>query len=238
MAPTIRRHFERPGPLDPRYQMIDHLAPKFRSNSLARHSLHEPRAALLLNRFSENLPILYATHASQAVLGYNPEETIGRSFYEFIHESDLVAATNVIQRAKGNDSIAYLRLPWKQRPGRPESPYDVECLLSASSDGLVVVVRRAAPIHPEQRVGVYASPWAEEPLPPSIGTREPDVMEDIPPGPDHQEVMDSIRDVTAFAWSISMLNSTVSNDNASNMVDRETYPDDGNARAPDEEREE
>ena len=229
--------------------MIAHLAPKFRSHTLARQAVHEPRAAFLLNRFSQTLPILYATHAAQTVLDCNPDEAVGRSFYEYIDEEYLLGATNAIERAKGNDSIAYLRLRWKssleplyprqrhvQRPPMTE-PFEVECLLSASSDGLVVVVRRAPPLEPHiPTVGIYASPWALEPLPPSTATQVPDVMEDIPPGPDRQEVMNSIRDVSVFAWSIAMLNSNVSNDNASNLVDGEIHPNEQNIRAPDEER--
>src|SRR5579862_8157973 len=169
-APTIRKHFERPGPLDPRYQMIDHLAPKFRSTSIARSSAHEPRAAFLLNRFSETLPILYATHAAQFVLSCDPEHAVGRSFYELIDDGYLLGAVNAIERAKENDSIAYLRLLWKtrledededededeeedeepshtegqshtsqhqqQQPPAIAERFEVECLVSASSDGL------------------------------------------------------------------------------------------------------
>ena len=230
--------------------MIDYLAPKFHSNTLAHQAVHEPRAAFLLNRFSENLPVLYATHAAQFVLECNPDEAVGRSFYEYIDEDYLLGATNAIERAKGNDSIAYLRLLWKtnvepfdprgtqlQRRGRNDR-YEVECLLSASSDGLIVVIRRAPPIEPHTpTVGIYASPWAREPLPPSTATQEPHVLEDIPPGPGRQEVMESIRDVTVFAWSIAMLNVNVSNNNVSKLVDGEIHPNEENVSAPGDERE-
>ena len=93
--------------------MIDHLAPKFRSTSIARAAAHEPRAAFLLNRFSDTLPVLYATHAAQFVLSCDPEGAVGRSFYEYIDEGYLLGAVNAIERAKENDSIAYLRLLWK-----------------------------------------------------------------------------------------------------------------------------
>ena len=254
--------------------MIDHLAPKFRSTSLARSAVHEPRAAFLLNRFSDTLPILYATHAAEFVLSCNPDEAVGRSFYEFIDDGYLLGAVNAIERAKENDSIAYLRLLWKTRledededededdeedeePSHTEGQshtsqhqqpppleiaerFEVECLVSASSDGLIVVVRRAPPIEglaPQVRPpGIFASPWASSPLPPYTMTPPPsspveagspvrEVPEAIPtvPGPSNQDVMNSIRDVSVFVWSISMLNDNVSHDNASNIVDREIY---------------
>lgn len=285
-GPTFHRHFERPGPLDPRYQMIEHLAPKFISTSLARSAVHEPRAAFLLNRFSQTLPILYATHAAEFVLSCNPDTAVGRSFYEYIDEAYLLGAVNAIERAKENDSIAYLRLLWKislpepraeedeemryegddsiereharrsmrsrsyQRP--PVHPFperhEVECLVSASSDGLVVVVRHAPPIEglaPHVRPpGVFASPWATSPLAPYT-TIPPPLSEAYPlfanaspeyprsvPGPSNQDVMNSIRDVTAFTWSISMLNDDVSQDNAADMVHGDGASDNDNLPAP------
>jgi hypothetical protein len=277
--------------------MIDHLAPKFRSTSLARAAVHEPRAAFLLNRFSDTLPILYATHAAQFVLSCNPDEAVGRSFYEFIDDGYLLGAVNAIERAKENDSIAYLRLLWKtklddieededllevfgeddedeeeedEETSHPEGQsqsshhqqqppllaperFEVECLVSASSDGLIVVIRRAPPIEglePHVRPpGIFASPWASSPLPPYTMTPPPpspveagspvrEVPEVIPaiPGPSNQDVMNSIRDVSVFVWSIAMLNDNVSQDNASNIVDGEISPNENNVKAPADER--
>ena len=265
--------------------MIDHLAPKFTSTSLARSAVHEPRAAFLLNRFSQTLPILYVTHAAEFVLSCNPDNAVGRSFYEYIDEAYLLGAVNAIERAKENDSIAYLRLLWKisqretgaeedeeMRYGgndsierrhlrRPPDPisyqrppvhpfHEVECLVSASSDGLVVVVRRAPPIEglaPHVRPpGVFASPWATSPLapyttiPPSLPLSEayslfasasPEYPHSVP-GPSNQDVMNSIRDVTVFTWSISMLNDDVSQNNVTDMVHGDGVSDNDNLPAP------
>jgi hypothetical protein len=259
--------------------MIEHLAPKFSSISLARSAVHEPRAAFLLNRFSETLPILYATHAAQFVLACDPEEAVGRSFYEFIDEGYLLGAINAIERAKENDSIAFLRLLWKRHhPWMSEEESDeemeeavddadddtefedeehededeqmqlrqqrrnqyqqlndqleVECLVSSSSDGLVVVVRRAPPLEGcalmRRPRGIFASPWATSPLAPYSMTPPPPPVTDIHdqhivenisslPGPSDQEVMDSIRDVSVFVWSIAMLNDDVSQSNVINI---------------------
>jgi len=274
--------------------MIDHLAPKFRSTTLAQSAVHEPRAAFLLNRFSETLPIMYATHAAEFVLSCHPNEAVGRSFYEYIDEGYLMGAVNAIERAKENDSIAYMRLLWKpklddeldedediededevdeeeeeENPATSAIPdgvgisrafsrrsetserYEVECILSSSSDGLIVVVRRAPRLEGIPTIprppGIFASPWATSPLapyaltppPPSPGERAPEpVIEDIPPvpGPSDQQVMNSIREVSVFVWSIAMLNDAVSQDNVSTMVDGEVYPYEENIRAPNDER--
>ena len=283
--------------------MIDHLAPKFRSTSLARLAVHEPRAAFLLNRFSKTLPVLYATHAAQLVLGCDPDQAVGRSFYEFVEGGYLYGAVNAIENAKKNDSIAYLRILWKttlepiphdepmeesadddydeeedddddvwtedqsheprsyqqhssQSP-IPDGCLEVECLISASSDGLIVVVRRAPPLDrypPNVRPpGIFASPWSPSPWPPfaivpppppATPTHSPPVGEllqnilslprppantvletaPVEPGPSGRDVMNSIRDVSVFAWSIVMLNEGVSEDNVSNLADGNAYP--------------
>jgi len=290
-APTIQRQFERPGPLDPRYQMIGHLAPKFSSSSIAQAAVHEPRAAFLLNRFSEKLPILYTTHAAEFVLSCNPEESVGLSFYEFIDEGYLLGAMNAIERAKENDSIAYLRLLWKkpspwetdesdehmeddedededieddsdeyvdplQHVPHGEDRLEVECLVSSSSDGLIVVVRLAPPLEGHQFMarppGIFVSPWATSPLalysrippppPPITDVRDDGILENIPglpglPGLAEQDVMDSIRDVSVFVWSIAMLNEDVSESVASNVADEEEFSDEENVEASDDERE-
>jgi hypothetical protein len=303
--------------------MIDHLAPKFRSESLAHSAVHEPRAAFLVNRFSKTLPVLYATHAAQLVLGCDPDQAVGRSFYEFVDGGYLYGAVNAIENAKKNDSIAYLRILWKttlepitdddimqgrvgdvddnddeadeevmdehQSPGQhrrypqtgststalepiPDDCLEVECLISASSDGLIVVIRRAPPLEgypPNVRPpGIFASPWSPSPWPPFVISPPPpptldlthhppvgELVESIPslprpaanmvletapvePGPSGQDVMNSIQDVSVFAWSIAMLNEGVSDDNVNNMVDGEVYlvPGSNNVRASPSQR--
>lgn len=270
--------------------MLTHLSAKF-SSAPAGH--HEPRAALILNRFTRTLTILYATHALGDILNFPPEEAIGKSFYECIQENCLQEAVDALERAKENDSIAYLRFQWRDPrqipiPGRPrrgniprseprsrqtvgyqaggsrstavqnwvdrddsmeggmndtdghdvnmmsddeqvddnedgaylsgnstsqssisQSPepvFEVEAVVSCTSDGLVVVLRKARPIipaphHPPLYHGVFASPWAHAPLVPP-----PQQLPPIPGGPPAGDFMDSIRQVAVFAWSLRSIN--------------------------------
>ncbi|RDW91080.1 hypothetical protein BP5796_02245 [Coleophoma crateriformis] len=105
-APSIRRIFSS-SPKDPRYHMLEELSAKFRTSP--QPSLHEPRAALILNRFSHNLYVLYATNAVSDILGLSPDEIRGKSFYECIQDDCRLDAIRVLESAKANDSIAYLR---------------------------------------------------------------------------------------------------------------------------------
>lgn len=103
-APQIRRIFSC-SPRDPRYHMLEHLSPKFKTPSMER----EPRAALILNRFTRSLNVMFATASITAVVGLQPEEIKNKSFYRCIQESCLAEAIECLESAKANDSIAFVR---------------------------------------------------------------------------------------------------------------------------------
>ncbi|KAF5025193.1 hypothetical protein F66182_2769 [Fusarium sp. NRRL 66182] len=119
-APQVRRLFSR-SPRDPRYHMLQHLSPKFKLPPVER----EPRAALILNRFTRTLTVMFATDAIAEILGVPAEQVQHKSFYECIRESSLDDAFRCLESAKANDSIAYLRF-WSRDPRRPEDFEDEE----------------------------------------------------------------------------------------------------------------
>lgn len=112
---TVQQSFKSV-PRDPRYFMLEQIRPKFEAP--ADPSRRERRAALILNRFTRTLAILYATDSVAALLGVTPEQIDGKSFYECIHENCHPDAIRVLESAKANDSIAYLRF-WYRDPRRP-----------------------------------------------------------------------------------------------------------------------
>ncbi|KAK4156239.1 hypothetical protein C8A00DRAFT_41298 [Chaetomidium leptoderma] len=107
-APQIRRIFSS-SPRDPRYHMLEHLSPKFKMPPMER----EPRAALILNRFTRNLTMMYATDAVAQILGLHPDELLEKPFYECIQPNCLEEAERCLESAKANESIAYLRFWYK-----------------------------------------------------------------------------------------------------------------------------
>jgi len=111
-APVIRRLFSS-SPKDPRYHMLSHISQKFQQPT--KSDLHEPRAALFLNRFTRTLTIMYATSGLEDVIGIPADTMRGRSFYYCIAENCLQDAVKCLETAKGNDSIAYLRF-WFRDP--------------------------------------------------------------------------------------------------------------------------
>ncbi|KAL2106221.1 hypothetical protein VUR80DRAFT_7064 [Thermomyces stellatus] len=291
-APQIRRIFSC-SPRDPRYHMLEHLSPKFRMPPMER----EPRAALILNRFTRTLTVMYATKAVSSMLGVRPDQIKNKSFYECIQENCLGDALECIEHAKANDSIAYLRF-WYRDPRRegdlemseddeaeedatesfaeadaktlletamdvdstsPEGiqsngqqgerlsggaaneppgqqgrqqPLELEAVVSCTSDGLVVVLRKARPPIPADQPpllpfdfenGLFVAPWAQQ----SITSRYPtESLHNFRPpllpqfmslreiikaagGPRLDQLMRSIRNVAVFAWGGSGINGNV-----------------------------
>ncbi|ODQ51609.1 hypothetical protein SAICODRAFT_8905 [Saitoella complicata NRRL Y-17804] len=266
IAPHIRRLFGPETPPDPRRDMLHHLSGKFTTDGYQ----HEPRAAFILNRYTRTLCVLYATHATESILGIHPDHLIGKSFFSCIQEQFLEGAVDVVERAKENDSIAYIRFAWRDprlssesttpesseeeeedspRPQTQESPetsaystspederpragghrssvlersgsdeeshlagqdesFEVEAVVSCTSDGLVVVLRRARPAPPRaSEPDLYASPWATHPRTPERVDRIRDTLKKAARSQHEQpkpDVMESIRQVAVFVWSMQI----------------------------------
>ena len=323
-APQIRRIFSC-SPRDPRYHMLEHLSPKFKIQPTER----EPRAALILNRFTRTLTIMFATNAVSSILGIGPDELKGKSLYECIAENCWGDAIRCLESAKANDSIAYLRF-WsrdprvRQNPAEDEGDIDMgdqqdsasdndsdggvsirdqstdfikreatssprpvaaapssqaqtaapegtqglgthpqlqardrgtittrelEAVVSCTSDGLVMVLRKARPqipsLHPSllqanTENGLFAAPWSEHPVrpnyPPELlyDVQSPylpqymPVREDVKAagGPPSDQLMNSIRDVAVFAWALVGINGNLAS-YARGNPSGESQPPDG-----------
>ncbi|KAJ6012053.1 hypothetical protein N7522_002408 [Penicillium canescens] len=185
-APIVRQLFNS-SPNDPRYHMLTWISNKF--SQRLTEPLHEPRAAMFVNRFTRTATIMYATRGVSEILGISPNALISQSFYYCIQEECLGGAVRCLEGAKRNDSIAYLRF-WFRNPlqdvhgsglgldaAASLPPIELEAVVSCTSDGLVVILRRArAPIPTTPAVpaipepapvytnGIFAAPWAPEPV--------------------------------------------------------------------------
>lgn len=247
-APVVRKIFSQDWK-DKRSSMLRHLSAKFEAPGEVKH---EARCALILNRFTRSLTVLYSTGGLQEVVGISPQDLVGRSFWQCMSEASLDAAVVALERAKENDSIAYLRFTWHnpRAPRSDESPrsstpellprtpsaedvseiltthvngrhpsgdsrnpttptmqpdveeeqsvLEVEAVISCTSDGLLVVLRKARPLTTaflSTPQGIYASPWSPSPLLPAP-----------PMNALGGEYMDAIQQVAVFAWTINETN--------------------------------
>ena len=106
-------------------------------------------------------------------------------------------------------------------PGLPNmGPTEVEAVVSCTSDGLVVILRQARPMVPQalgstqpvnHENGIFAAPWALTPFEiedPVTGS-PPEARG--PPGVEREpsSIMSAIRDVAAFAWSLTGINGAI-----------------------------
>ena len=134
--------------------------------------------------------------------------------------------------AAANSSSSSLT-PDVERSLDPE-PIEIEAVVSCSSDGLVVILRRARPLLPyavEQPApvyanGLFASPWAPNPIVPNLpgsagNLTGPNLYSNSRPaqvttaqptsslGPTGDGFMNAIRDVAVFAWSLTGINGSL-----------------------------
>jgi hypothetical protein len=338
--------------------MLQYLSNKFYQEP----EIHspEPRAALFLNRFSRTSTIMFATDSLATILGLEPADVVGKSFYYCIEENCLQDAVKALESAKANDSIAYLRfwyrnplhgdnqthaephgdddededggvslgtgassgarssvsmtdastpqqtedgarlfdsstppaagqssavnggringqqtpvgLPMENSPTRgrlssdnsadleanapdtifdrpatqrssspgtpPEEPrLEIEAVVSCSSDGLVVILRRARPLVPHTlgateapyyANGLFASPWAPQPVMPPAAYETAVAPAATSPGATAEEsgFMAAIRDVAVFAWSLTGINGSLAQ-YAKGTPSPEALPPDG-----------
>jgi hypothetical protein len=110
----------------------------------------------------------------------------------------------------------------------PDGPIELEAVVSCTSDGLVVCLRRARPLLPGtmpvttptvQYNGIYAAPWATQPLfhpapqqytPYPLGAQHPHMPQQVAPSLQYQNAfMQSIRDVAVFAWALTGINGSL-----------------------------
>ena len=103
-------------------------------------------------------------------------------------------------------------------------PIELEAVVSCTSDGLVVCLRRARPEQPRPspqptgHSGVFAAPWAHEPMfqpalpqqpPYPLGAMHPSMAQAASPSAMQNSFMQSIRDVAVFAWALVGINGSL-----------------------------
>ena len=112
----------------------------------------------------------------------------------------------------------------------PAREIELEAVVSCTSDGLVVVLRAARPflpnsVRPPHRTteptyvnGLFASPWAMQPIMPESPGSNGFHYRDVPAMPNlsqptyftqPENFMQSIRDVAVFAWSLTGINGSL-----------------------------
>ncbi|KAK4548383.1 hypothetical protein LTR36_010254 [Oleoguttula mirabilis] len=159
-------------------------------------------------------------------------------------------------RARESSASSMDASPEHERAPPPRAhidPIELEAVVSCTSDGLVVCLRKARPMipHPTQRSsrpvhenGLFAAPWAQEPILPPIDVRPgagfgTGFAPSLGPmgarqtgtpvraaGPDQQDFMNAIRDQAVFAWALTGINGSLA-EFATGKPYGESVPQDG-----------
>ncbi|KAF9351858.1 hypothetical protein BGX26_010191 [Mortierella sp. AD094] len=108
----------------------------FRANTWNANSLElEPRACMLLNRFTRNLGIMYASPSCQMIFGIDPDECISKPFLLYIRADDLVSFVEQVDVAKSSTVVSHMRF-WFQSPAcRQEIPCEAMLFGAADASG-------------------------------------------------------------------------------------------------------
>jgi hypothetical protein len=127
----------------------------------------------------------------------------------------------------GSASRSSMSCGGSPRSEHRNDPIELEAVISCTSDGLVVCLRRARPILPgtmpaaqpaQQYNGIYAAPWAAQPIfhpaPPQmpqypLGAQHPVMLQAGPSLQFQNNFMQSIRDVAVFAWALTGINGSL-----------------------------
>ncbi|KAF9907375.1 hypothetical protein EC991_011024 [Linnemannia zychae] len=99
----------------------------------------EPRACMILNRFSRSLGIMYASPSCQLIFKIDPDQIIGKPLLVFLRADDLAGFVEQAELAKSSNVVTHMRF-WFQSPNcREEIP--CEAMMFGAADGLVAVLR-------------------------------------------------------------------------------------------------
>ncbi|KAG0293274.1 hypothetical protein BGZ98_002248 [Dissophora globulifera] len=111
----------------------------------------ELRVCMILNRFSRNLIIMYASSACERIFHINPEHIVGKPILLFIRADDLAAFVEQMDTVKTSAAITHMRF-WFQSPRLPQE-IPCEAVIFASADGIVAVMRRCRPFVRKRFIG-------------------------------------------------------------------------------------
>lgn len=105
---------------------------------------------MILNRFSRNLGIMYASPSCQLIFKIDPDKAIGKPLLVFLRADDLAGFVEQAELAKSSNVVTHMRF-WFQSPNcREEIP--CEAMMFGAADGLVAVLRRCRPFMRRQAI--------------------------------------------------------------------------------------
>jgi hypothetical protein len=103
---------------------------------------HEKRVCLILNRFSDDLEIVYASSLAPELLRLDPVQCLDTLIYEYLPEIYYVSLQVHMDLSKHHDMMFKLRFDWNVDGDRGVSE-QVEGVMTSTDDGLVMMLQLA-----------------------------------------------------------------------------------------------
>lgn len=154
ILPTIRYPFWHPSflCLTQEFERIRRHHEAFSSGAWNTGGLApEARACMILNRFSRNLGVMYASPSCEFILQVDPEEIVGKPFLLFIRADDLAAFVEQADMAKTSTVMTHMRF-WFQSPNCPHE-IPIEAMMFGCADGMVAILRQSRPFTRKHLIG-------------------------------------------------------------------------------------
>ncbi|KAL9551053.1 hypothetical protein MBANPS3_004455 [Mucor bainieri] len=102
----------------------------------------ERRFCLILNRFVDDLNIVFASNMARELVSLDTQKAIGTSFFDYVKEKDAEYLDAQIDLAREQNMVVRLRFDWiMDRETNLSEP--VEAIVSSTDDGIVMVTRLA-----------------------------------------------------------------------------------------------
>ncbi|CAO3630173.1 unnamed protein product [Cunninghamella blakesleeana] len=101
---------------------------------------NEPRFCLILNRYSEEMNVVFATHIATFLVNATIDNIIGKSIYDIVSERDQAMVESQLISAKSNNLVSRVRFEWVI--DRDKDLYQpVDAVVTGTTDGLLMIVR-------------------------------------------------------------------------------------------------
>lgn len=114
---------------------------KERFNWDDQYQSHEPRFAVILNRFTRALTVLFVSRTAEDMVGVKLDDAEGRSFFDYVDPRDHTHVMEELEEAKTTDKFVHITFNWCTG-GQVVSP--LEGTVSPTSDGIVIILRNTS----------------------------------------------------------------------------------------------
>ncbi|KAI8349002.1 hypothetical protein B0O80DRAFT_174127 [Mortierella sp. GBAus27b] len=111
----------------------------------------EARVCLIINRYTRNLTIMYASSACEKVLHVDPDEITGKPVLLYIRSDDMGPFVEQVDVVKESTTVSLIRF-WFQSPNWPQE-IPCEGIIVGTTDGIVAVARKCKPFFRKRFIG-------------------------------------------------------------------------------------